>query len=128
MTVVMVTGEIRVLTPSDPLFTAMLGAGSALAVVVDVTLRVAPQSVVRGGEQRVMAFETRAQAVAYSHRALRLMKERILPDETVSLELVVAGTKVAENEPRASVASASRVNWSTTSARAASGRRAAGRA
>jgi hypothetical protein len=94
MTVVMVTGEIRVLTPSDPLFTAMLGAGSALAVVVDVTLRVAPQSVVRGGEQRVMAFETRAQAVAYSHRALRLMKERILPDETVSMELVVAGTKV----------------------------------
>ena len=94
MTVVMATGEIRVLTPSDPLFTAMLGAGSALAVVVDVTLRVAPQSVVRGGEQRVMAFETRAQAVAYSHRALRLMKERILPDETVSMELVVAGTKV----------------------------------
>lgn len=94
MTVVMATGEIRVLTPSDPLFTAMLGAGSALAVVVDVTLRVAPQSVVRGGEQRVMAFETRAQAVAYSHRALRLMKERILPDETVSMELFVAGTKV----------------------------------
>ena len=37
-------------------------------------------------------------------------------------------TSCAENEPRASVASASRVNWSTTSARAASGRRAAGRA
>jgi len=93
MTVVMATGEIRVLTPADPLFTAMLGAGSALAVVVDVTVRVAPESVVRGGEQRVMIFETRAQAVAYSHRALRLMKERILPDETVSMELVVTGTK-----------------------------------
>ncbi|MEY4119478.1 MAG: hypothetical protein RLZZ116_2806 [Planctomycetota bacterium] len=94
MTVVMATGEVRVLTLGDPLFTAMLGAGSALAVVVDVTLRVAPETVVRGGEQRVMAFETRAQAVAYSHRALKLMKERILPDETVSMELVVAGTKV----------------------------------
>ena len=94
MTVVTAAGEVRVLTPGDPLFTAMLGAGSALAVVVDITLRVAPESVVRGGEQRVMAFETRAQAVAYSHRALKLMKERILPDETVSMELVVAGTKV----------------------------------
>lgn len=94
MTVVLATGEIRVLTPGDPLFTAMLGAGSALAVAVDVTLRVAPGSAVRGGEQRVMAFETREQAVAYSHRALRLMKERILPDETVSMELVVAGTRV----------------------------------
>ena len=94
MTVVMATGEVRELTPRDPLFTAMLGAGSALAIVVDITLRVAPESVVRAGEQRVMAFETRAQAVAYSHRALKLMKERILPDETVSMELVVAGTKV----------------------------------
>ncbi len=93
MTVVTADGAMRVLTPDDGLFTAMLGAGSSLGVVVDITLRVAPESVVRGGEQRVMAFETRAQAVAFSHRALQLMKERVLPDDSVSMELVVSGTK-----------------------------------
>lgn len=93
MTVVTADGEVRTLAPNDALFTAMLGAGSSLGVVVDVTFRVAPQSVVRGGEQRVMLFETRAQAVAFSHRALALMKERVLPDESVSMELVVSGTK-----------------------------------
>ncbi|MFM8979263.1 MAG: FAD-dependent oxidoreductase [Planctomycetia bacterium] len=93
MTVVTAAGEVRVLTPQDALFTAMLGAGSALAVVVDITFRVAPEAVVRGGEQRVMLFDTRAQAVAFSRRALRLMKERVLPDESVSMELVVSGTK-----------------------------------
>lgn len=93
MTVVTADGEIRTLTPMDPHFSAMLGAGSALGVVVDVTFRVAPEGVVRGGEQRVMIFETRAQAVAFSHRALQLMKERVLPDDSVSMELVVSGTK-----------------------------------
>ncbi|MEY3142113.1 MAG: hypothetical protein RLY21_606 [Planctomycetota bacterium] len=93
MTVVTADGEIRTLTPKDALFTAMLGAGSALGVMADITFRVAPETVVRGGEQRVMIFETRAQAIAYSHRALRLMKERVLPDESVSMELVVSGTK-----------------------------------
>lgn len=93
MTVVTAAGEVRVLTPNDRLFVAMLGAGSALAVVVDITFRVAPETVVRGGEQRVMLFENRAQAVAYSRRALRMMKERVLPDESVSMELVVSGTK-----------------------------------
>ena len=93
MTVVTADGEMRTLTPKDQLFTAMLGAGSALGVVVDITFRVAPGSVVRGGEQRVMLFENRAQAVSYSHRALKLMKERVLPDESVSMELVVSGTK-----------------------------------
>lgn len=93
MTVVTADGAIRVLTPQDELFTAMLGAGSALAVVVDITFRVAPGSVVRGGEQRVLLFETRAQAVAFSHQALRLMKQRVLPDDSVSMELVVSGTK-----------------------------------
>ncbi len=93
MTVVTADGEVRTLTPKDALFTAMLGAGSALCVVVDITFRVAPENVVRSGEQRVMLFETRAQAVAFSHRALKLMKERVLADESVSMELVVSGTK-----------------------------------
>ena len=38
LTVVTAAGEIRVLTPDDELFTAMLGAGSALGIVVDLTL------------------------------------------------------------------------------------------
>ncbi|MDG2093837.1 MAG: FAD-dependent oxidoreductase, partial [Phycisphaerales bacterium] len=58
MTVVTADGEIRVLTPEDDLFTAMLGAGSALAIVVDITFRLADASAIKGAEQLVFGFET----------------------------------------------------------------------
>ena len=93
MTVVTADGEIRVLTPEDELFTAMLGAGSALAIVVDITFRMADASVVKGAEQRVFGFQTRAQAVEFSRKAMQFMKARVMPDESVSLEIVVTGTK-----------------------------------
>lgn len=93
MTVVTAAGEIRVLTAKDELFTAMLGAGSALAIVVDLTLRLADASIVKFAEQRVFGFETREQAVRYSHEAMRFMRDHVIPDESVSLELVVTGTK-----------------------------------
>jgi FAD/FMN-containing dehydrogenase len=93
LTVVTAAGEIRVLTPDDELFTAMLGAGSALGIVVDLTLDMEPESVVRGAEQRVIAFESRDQAVAFAREALRFQAERVLPDEGVAMELVVTGTK-----------------------------------
>ena len=94
LTMVTAAGEIRVLAPGDELFTAMLGAGAALGVVVDLTLALADESVVRGGEQRVIGFETRDQAVAFAREALRIQRDRVLPDESVSMELVVTGTKV----------------------------------
>ena len=93
LTVVTAAGEIRVLTPDDELFTAMLGAGSALGIVVDLTLDMEDESVVRGAEQRVVAFESRDQAVAFAHEALRFQRDRVLPDETVAMELVVTGTQ-----------------------------------
>jgi FAD/FMN-containing dehydrogenase len=93
MTVVTAAGEIRMLTAKDELFTAMLGAGSALAIVVDLTLRLADASIVKFAEQRVFGFETREQAVQYSHEAMRFMREHVIPHESVSLELVVTGTK-----------------------------------
>jgi len=93
LTMVTAAGDVRVLAPGDELFTAMLGAGSALGVVVDVTLRLEPDSVVRGAEQRVVAFETREQAVAFARDALRIQRDLVLPDESVSMELVVTGTK-----------------------------------
>ena len=93
LTVVTAEGEMRVLTPEDELFVAMLGAGSALGIVVDVTIRMEPESVVRGAEQRVVAFETRAQAVEFARGVLRFMKVHAFPDESVSMELVVTGTK-----------------------------------
>jgi FAD/FMN-containing dehydrogenase len=93
LTVVTAAGEIRVLTPDDELFTAMLGAGSALGIVVDLTLDMEPESVVQGAEQRVIAFESRDQAVAFAREALRFQAERVLPDEGVAMELVVTGTK-----------------------------------
>jgi len=93
MTVVTAAGELRVLTPADASFTAMLGAGSALAIVVDVTLRLAEASAIKGAEQRVFGFETREQAVTYSRDAVRFMREQVIPNESVSLEIVVTGTK-----------------------------------
>lgn len=93
LTVVTAAGEIRVLTPDDELFPAMLGAGSALGIVVDLTLDMEPESVVQGAEQRVVAFESRDQAVAFAREAIRFQAERVLPDEGVAMELVVTGTK-----------------------------------
>lgn len=93
MTVVTANGETRVLTPKDELFTAMLGAGSALAIVVDITFRMANASVVKGAEQLVFGFEKRAQAVEFSRKSMQFMKDRVMPNDSVSLEIVVTGTK-----------------------------------
>lgn len=93
LTVVTAAGDIRTLTPKDELFTAMLGAGSALAIVVDLTILLADASVVRGAEQRVFGFGTREQAVRYSREAMWFMRDHVLPNESVSLEIVVTGTK-----------------------------------
>jgi FAD/FMN-containing dehydrogenase len=94
MTVVTAAGDLRVLTPDDPLFTAMLGAGSGLAIVADLTIRLAAESVVKAAEQRVIQYATRRQAVEFTRRALRIQRDRVLPDDSVSMELVVTGTKV----------------------------------
>ena len=93
MTVVTADGEVRTITPADDLFNAMLGAGSALAVVVDITLRLADASVIKGAEQRVFGFENREQAVQFARESTRFMRERIIPNESVSLEVVVTGGK-----------------------------------
>jgi len=86
-------GEIRVLTPADDLFTAMLGAGGALGIVVDDTVELAPESIIQGAEQRVVAYETREQAVAFAWGALRIQREFALPNDSVAMELVITGTK-----------------------------------
>lgn len=93
MTVVTADGEMRVLTPEDELFTVMVGAGSALAIVVDITFRLAGAGVIQGAEQRIFGFETRSQAVEFSRKAMRFMKDRVMPNDSVSLEIVVTGTK-----------------------------------
>jgi len=93
MTVVTAAGETRVLTPEDELFTAMLGAGSGLAIVADITFELAAEEVVRGAEQRVIAFETRDQATAFAREAVRFQRDHVLPDDSVAMELVVTGTK-----------------------------------
>lgn len=92
MTVVMADGTLRTLTPEDELFTHMLGAGSALAIVADMTFRLADARAVKGAEQLVFGFEERGQAVAFSRAAMQFMKEAVIPNESVSLELVVTGT------------------------------------
>ena len=93
MTVVTADGEINVLTPKDELFTAMLGAGSALAVVVDMTFTIADESAIQSAEQLVYGFETRMQAEEFSREAMQFMTEKVIPNGSVSLEIVVTGTK-----------------------------------
>ena len=93
MTMVTAAGDIRVLAPEDDLFVGMLGAGSALGIVVDMTLRMEHESVVQSAEQRIVSFQTREQAVEFSRGALRIQREQALPDESVSMELVVTGAK-----------------------------------
>ena len=93
LTMVSAAGDLRVLTPEDELFTAMLGAGSALGIVVDVTIRMEQESILQSAEQRVVSFETREQAVNFSRAALRFQRDHVLPNESVSMELVVTGTK-----------------------------------
>ncbi len=94
LTVVTAAGDVRVLVPGDELFTAMLGAGSALGIVVDVTLRLEHESVVKHAEQRIFSFRTREQAVEFARGALRIQRERVLPDDSVSMEVVVSAAKV----------------------------------
>ena len=93
MTVVTADGNIRELTPKDKLFTAMLGAGSALAIVVNMTFVVAAADSIKHAEQFVFGFEKRHQAVDFSRNAMQFMREKVLPNESVSLEVVVTGTR-----------------------------------
>ena len=93
LTMVSASGDIHELTPEDELFTAMLGAGSALGIVVDVTIRMEHESILQSAEQRVVSFETREQAVNFSRAALRFQRDHVLPNESVSMELVVTGSK-----------------------------------
>lgn len=93
LTMVTAEGIVRVLTPRDELFTAMLGAGSALGIVVDVTISLEQESILKGGEQRVISFESREQARDFTSGALDFLRSQILPNESVSMELVVTGTK-----------------------------------
>ena len=93
LTMVTAAGDIRELTAEDELFTAMLGAGSALGIVVDVTFLMAPESILQSAEERVVCFETRDQAAAFARGALRIQRETALPNDSVSMELVVTGKK-----------------------------------
>ncbi|MDB4413075.1 FAD-binding protein [Pirellulaceae bacterium] len=92
-TMVTAAGEIRVLTAKDELLTAMMGAGSALGIITDVTIRVAPETVIQSTEQRVFSFKNREQATAFCRGALGIMRDDVLSTEGVSFELVVTGTK-----------------------------------
>ena len=93
LTMVSASGDIHELTPEDELFTAMMGAGSALGIVVDVTIRMEHESILQSAEQRVVTFETREQAVEFSRGVLRIQRDHVLTNESVSMELVVTGTK-----------------------------------
>jgi FAD/FMN-containing dehydrogenase len=93
LTMVTASGDVLELTPGDERFTAMLGAGSALGIVVDVTIRLEHESILQSAEQRVISFDTREQARDFTSGALRFLRDQVLPNEAISMELVVTGTK-----------------------------------
>ena len=51
------------------------------------------ESILQSAEQRVVTFETREQAVEFSRGVLRIQRDHVLTNESVSMELVVTGTK-----------------------------------
>ena len=92
MTVVLADGTVRELSSQggdQELFRAMLGAGSALGVVTSLTLQMESGSIFRTGGNLVVACETLESAQAYARKALAFLMDTVLPNPSVSMELVV---------------------------------------
>ena len=78
----------------------LLGAVGALGIVVELTLDMEPESVVRWAEQRVIAFGSRDQAVAFAHEALRFQADLIEKARGVEgLAVDFSGTHSQPDDP-----------------------------
>mmetsp|Transcript_4231 Transcript_4231/g.10058 ORF Transcript_4231/g.10058 Transcript_4231/m.10058 type:complete len:523 (-) Transcript_4231:531-2099(-) len=96
MTVVLADGTVRELTKGSSgseedqqLFRAMLGAGSALGVLTSLTLQMEREAIFRTGGNLVVACGTLEAAQTYARRALTFLRDAVLPNPSVSMELVV---------------------------------------
>lgn len=100
MTVVLADGTVRELIKHDgckgggdsedqQLFRSMLGAGSALAVLTSLTLQMERDAIFRTGGNLVVKCGTLEAAQTYARRALTFLRDVVIPDPSVSMELVV---------------------------------------
>jgi hypothetical protein len=94
LTFVTADGTIRTIGPSssgqdETLFNAVLGAGSALGIVTSITLRMESDSAFFTGGQLIVPCGTKDAVKCFARRALSFLRDSVLPDPSVSMELVV---------------------------------------
>ena len=82
-------GELSSKEEDQELFRAMLGAGSALGVVTSLTLQMETDSIFQTGGNLVVACETLESAQTYARKALAFLRDAVLPNPSISMELVV---------------------------------------
>lgn len=74
---------------SDPmLFGSVLGAGSALGVVTEITVTMASESILQSASQFVAVFDSKEKSLSYTRSVLQFFKTHVLNDDSLSLELV----------------------------------------
>jgi hypothetical protein len=82
-------GDILQISPESDLFTCLLGAGSALAVVTSITFEMEHESIFQGGGQMVVPCGNMASAQTYVKEALLFLRDVVMSTESVAMELVV---------------------------------------
>jgi FAD/FMN-containing dehydrogenase len=115
LTVVDCKGNVSKLTSNDEntdRFVAMLGAGSALGIVTEATFRAAKASILHKAHQYVFvpqapgassvmsvenedAEDNSLVVRRFSRKAIEFMREKVMPDESVSMEVVTTATNAA---------------------------------
>ena len=92
--IVLANGDVKTLTPDSTgedgeLFRACLGAGSAMGVVTSLTLQMEDESSFRTGGSLVFACSDKATARPFLAKALKFMKQEVLPLQSTSMEIVI---------------------------------------
>jgi hypothetical protein len=90
LTLVTADGAIQTLGPNDgELFHAVLGAGAALGIVTSITLKMEAGSCFSTGGQVIVPCGNKDAAIRFARLALSFLRDVVLPDPSVSMELVV---------------------------------------
>jgi hypothetical protein len=91
LTMVDAKGEIHSLSKEqddEDVFTAMLGAGSALGIVTDMTFQMEDESILKEADQYVFVTEDPTSTVQFSRWILEYIRAKILPVADVSAEVI----------------------------------------
>jgi hypothetical protein len=94
MEIVLADGTIKTLTPNSSgedgdLFSACLGAGSAMGVVTSLTFKMDVETSFSTGGSIVVACVNKASAKTFLSKALQFMKESVLSTPSCSMEIAI---------------------------------------